>query len=187
MLPAVREPEQNDATPRAVAPEPRALYEQNVAYVWRSLRYLGVRERDLRDVTQEVFVVAFRGLATFDGRAPRAWLYAICLRLALNHRRLARHRVEVLSDVPPEQGGGNDPERETEQRRDRQRLLGALDRLDPPLRAVFVLYEIESLSMPEVARVLECPLQTAYSRLAAAKRDLRAMLQERAVRKGGAQ
>jgi RNA polymerase sigma-70 factor, ECF subfamily len=51
-------------------------------------------------------------------------------------------------------------------------LQGVLDRLPPAQRAAFVLYEIEELHMADVARILDCPVQTAYSRLHAARREV---------------
>jgi RNA polymerase sigma-70 factor (ECF subfamily) len=60
-----------------------------------------------------------------------------------------------------------------------ERLLATLDRLDDEKRAAFVLYEIEELPLREVAEVLGCPLQTAYSRLQAARSFVRADFSER--------
>jgi RNA polymerase sigma-70 factor (ECF subfamily) len=64
------------------------------------------------------------------------------------------------------------------QREALERLRTALDLIDPGQREVFVLYEIEELGMAEVARAVGCPLQTAYSRLHAARRRIAAVLGE---------
>ena len=64
----------------------------------------------------------------------------------------------------------------------RARLLDSLlAALDEDKRQVFVLYELEELSMREVAEVMGCPLQTAYGRLYAARRDLQRIAAERGV------
>ena len=60
------------------------------------------------------------------------------------------------------------------QRQVLRRLWAALDDIDPAQRAVFVLYEIEELTMAEVAEAVGCPLQTAYSRLHAARKIVEA-------------
>jgi RNA polymerase sigma-70 factor (ECF subfamily) len=66
-----------------------------------------------------------------------------------------------------------DPEQSTEARRACLMLEALLIRLDDDKRQVFVLFEIEGLAMTQVAATLGCPLQTAYSRLHAARKALR--------------
>ncbi len=151
------------------------VYLEHVAVVWRFLRSMGVRESDVEDVCQEVFVVVHRNLAGFDGRNPLStWLYAICFRTASSYRRKASFRRELVTDELPE------PPQEPEQteavaRQQARRLLArVLDELDEEKRAVFVLYEIEEQPMAEVAAALGCPLQTAYSRLHAARHHVEA-------------
>ena len=150
----------------------RELYVDHVAFVWRCLRRLGVRERDVEDAAQETFIVAHRKLAAFDGASPRGWLFNICLRVAADHRKRAHVRREEptndLIDAPSPADQAHDLER----CRDRELLQSILDDLDEPRRAVIVLYELEELSMPEVASILDCPVQTAYSRLHAARKQM---------------
>jgi RNA polymerase sigma-70 factor (ECF subfamily) len=164
-----------DAAPRANGLDLEAVYAQHVAVVWRFLRSLGVRDGDVEDVCQEVFVVVHRNLAGFHGRHPLStWLYAICLRTASTYRRKARFRRELVTDVPPELTV-EATQAEAVARRQAQALLGrVLDELDDDKRAVFVLYEIEEQPMSEVAAALGCPLQTAYSRLHAARAHVEA-------------
>jgi RNA polymerase sigma-70 factor (ECF subfamily) len=70
-----------------------------------------------------------------------------------------------------------DPEHSAEARRIRTEIASLLGRLDDEKRTVFVLYELEELSMSQVAGVVGCPLQTAYSRLHAARKAMRALVQ----------
>ncbi|MER2562727.1 MAG: sigma-70 family RNA polymerase sigma factor [Myxococcaceae bacterium] len=59
-------------------PDFRALYTSKAPLVWRTLKRLGVREADLEDVAQEVFVVVHRRLPEFEGRSSiDTWLYGI--------------------------------------------------------------------------------------------------------------
>ncbi len=147
-----------------------ALFRAHAPYVWRALRRLGVREADIEDVCQEVFVVVDRRKNDFEGRSTeKTWIYGIAVRVAADYRKRAVHKREALTDAPPEQVSPDDPHDATAARQARAMLDRLLDDLDEDKRAVFVLYEIEELGMAEVAEALGCPLQTAYSRLHAAR------------------
>src|SRR4051794_14126850 len=85
--------------PTVVAPSFRALFEREGSYVWNSLKRLGVQDRDLEDLSHEVFITVHRRLADYDPARPlRPWLFGICLRTAMRYRELARHRREVMGD-----------------------------------------------------------------------------------------
>jgi RNA polymerase sigma-70 factor (ECF subfamily) len=145
------------------------IFREHARYLWRALLGLGVRPSDVEDVCQEVFLVVHRRLPEFEGAAVRSWLYAICLRVASEYRRSARVRREVTVDELPE---AHAPARQLDAVHTRElsvRLLAALDRLDEEKREAFVLFEIQELPLREVAEALGCPLQTAYSRLQAAR------------------
>jgi RNA polymerase sigma-70 factor, ECF subfamily len=161
------------------------LFRELAPYVWRVLRRLGVREADIEDVCQEVFVVVHRRLGDFEGRSSKkTWIYGIAVRTASDYRKRASHRREVATETPPDQLSQDDPHDALAARQARAMLDRLLAELDDDKRAVFVLYEIEELAMNEVAEALGCPLQTAYSRLHAA----RAKMTERAAKlreKGG--
>jgi RNA polymerase sigma-70 factor (ECF subfamily) len=149
------------------------VFERTAPFVWRALRRLGVREADVPDVCQEVFVVVHRRLGDFDGSsALRTWIYGICLRTASQYRRRAPQLREVPETDAREQSVMPEQEESLERRRARDRLDLALQKLDEDKRAVFVLYELEELPMKEVAAALGCPLQTAYSRLHGARREV---------------
>jgi RNA polymerase sigma-70 factor (ECF subfamily) len=148
------------------APNIRAMYEQQAAFVCRSLRRLGVAEADLDDALQEVFLVAYQRFSTYQecGKV-RSWLYSICTRTAYAQRRKRDRRREQLSAEP--EGALMAPPQLllVEQRQALDLGQRLLERLSPEQREVFVLYEVEEMSMVEVAEALGCPLQTAYSRL----------------------
>ncbi len=154
-------------------PSLRAIFDEYAAFVWRSLRHLGVAERDIDDVCQEVFIVVSRKLESFEGRsAIRTWVYGICIRTASDYRRRAHvRREQPVSEIPT---GIQEPEQESalDEAQKRQRLNDLLSLLDEDKRQVFVLYEIEELEMKEIADAMGTPLQTAYSRLRAARKIL---------------
>ena len=164
------------------------VYRENVAFVWRSLRRLGVSERDVDDVCQEVFVIVHRKLATFDATATvRTWLFGIARRVAADHRKRAHVRRETLAaplELDVSEGRTLDQSDPIELRRARAILDEILDELDEAKRAVFVLFELEEMAMTEVAKAVECPLQTAYSRLAAARKQVESAVLRRQLRGG---
>lgn len=173
-------------TPQPIASRFEALFREHAPRVWRALRRLGVREADVEDVAQEVFVVVHRKLPEFEGRSSlRTWIYGICVRTASDYRRRAHVRREQPTDRMPDERRSAPQLKELEREQARALLDDALATLDEAKRAVFVLYEIEELDMPQVAEALGCPLQTAYSRLYAARRRLKAEIGRR-VEGGGA-
>jgi RNA polymerase sigma-70 factor (ECF subfamily) len=151
-------------------PTLREIFDAHAAYILRSLRHLGVAESDIEDVGQEVFVTVHRRLSSFEGRSKlRTWLYGICLRVASDYRRRAHVRRERATADPARDLPEPEERAPDAQVQARAELRALLDQLDDDKRAVVVLYEIEGFSMKEVAEILGCPLQTAYSRLHAAR------------------
>ena len=168
----------------AVSPHPplHELFREHAQFVFRVLRRLGVTEAEVEDVCQEVFMVVHRGLPQFAGRSTlRTWIYAIALRRASNHRNRAFRRYERATATPPDLGSAADPAQALEQSRTRAVLDELLGGLAEDKRQVFVLYELEELSMREVAEIVGCPLQTAYGRLYAARRELQELARRRGV------
>jgi RNA polymerase sigma-70 factor (ECF subfamily) len=160
----------------------RALYEANAAFVWRNLRRLGVADADVEDKLQEVFVVAHRRWREFidRGHGPRAWLFQIALRVASDARRHRRRHP-----VDPDGGAAQDLQTvEAPQAAaiDQRQALDLLDRalanIDLARRAVVVLHEIEQMTAPEIARTLDVPLNTVYSRLRVGRIELEEELRQ---------
>jgi RNA polymerase sigma-70 factor (ECF subfamily) len=145
------------------------LFEAYAGFVMRTVRRLGVSASDTEDVTHEVFMIVHRRIADLGTDVqPRSWLFGIARRVVANYLRKARRsRTDPCSEVVPSTSG--DPAQALELTRDRALLERALNRLDEDKRAVFVLTELEGLTMPEVASMVGCPVHTAYSRLYAAR------------------
>jgi RNA polymerase sigma-70 factor, ECF subfamily len=158
-------------------PPGRALFDEIAPFAWRTLRFLGVPEDDLPDLTQEVLIIVHHKAHTFEGRAAfKTWVYRICHRTAIAFFRKTRSAARSARLAEQTQVLPVDPSGRIEAR---SLLKGLLSKLDEDKRVVFVLYEIEGLSMREISEVLECPLQTAYSRLHAARRLLEQEISER--------
>ncbi|MDI1451323.1 sigma-70 family RNA polymerase sigma factor [Polyangium sp. 6x1] len=150
----------------------RAIRDEHFEFVWRSVRRLGVPDADVDDAAQQVFIVLSRRLDEIAAGSERAFLFGTAMRVAMQVRRTLRRRGEVsLSEdasagpalEPPDTGP--DAEELLAQRRARAMLDEVLETLPLDVRAVFVLFELEEMRVPEIASLLGIPLGTAASRL----------------------
>ena len=160
----------------------RAAFDQLVRATHRETFTLAVRltgnEEDARDVTQEAYLRAYRGLARFRGDAQfSTWMYRITANCAATYLgRRNRHRHDSLADqsevidVRPEV----DPEMRADASDLRDRLLLALDTLPPKLRAVVVLRDVYDLPHDAIADELGISATAAKVRLHRARHKLRA-------------
>ena len=163
LVPAVTTAEQR---PRQTT---RQLFEAHAAFVVRLVQRLGVSPSDAEDVAQEVFVIVHRRIGDLQTEAAaRSWLFSISRRVVANHLRKSRRRREQ-PDLEYGVSALSDPAEQLQRARDRARLEAALSRMDSDKRTVFVLFELEGLDMREVAEIVGCPVNTAYSRLYAAR------------------
>jgi RNA polymerase sigma-70 factor (ECF subfamily) len=154
------------------------VYEDTVEYIWNTVCRMGVRKPDVDDVVQEIFVVVFRKLPEFEGRAQlKTWIFEIMVHVVQHHFRTHARKpgdrageqgTEIESLVAHQDRG---PAGELE----RVEALRVLDQLllelDDAKRMVFVLAEIEQMTLPEIAQVLEANVNTVWTRLRAARRD----------------
>ena len=150
-----------------------AIVREHSRYVWRVVRCLGVRDADLEDLCQETFMVVHRKLPSYEPRAAlRTWIYAIALRVVSDYRKRAYRKREQLVAELPDVRIAAEQERALQRREDWQLLDRLLATLGEDQRQVFVLYEVEAVPMREVCEAVGCPLQTAYSRLHAARKQV---------------
>lgn len=152
-----------------------------------ALHILG-SHNDADDVTQEAFVRAYRGLASFDGRADFfTWLYRITVNTALNALRSGRRSAALarrggadaahVGGRPESLGQGSlSPEQCAERTAEVTRVLDAVASLSPSLRVTIVLATIEELSHKQIAEILDIPEGTVAWRVNEARRLLRLQL-----------
>ena len=154
------------------------IYADEFGYVWNSLRRLGIPERNLEDVCHEVFMVVYRKLEQYDSDRPiRPWLFGIAFRVASDHREKASNARELLTDPePPSEAPAALDELSADEARDV--VMRAVQQLDMERRAIFVLSELDGHAMPEVAESLSVPLNTAYSRLQAARETFETVVRD---------
>ncbi len=139
------------------------------ATVWRILRRRGLSRDAASDATQEAFTIAVERLREIQPDDERAFLIRAALQVARTlGRRNLRWQLEDDMDQRRLEA------RDTDQRRADIELCDlALAKVDPDLAEVFVLFELEELSSPEIASLLEIPLGTVASRLRRARKEFR--------------
>ena len=131
-----------------------------------------------------MFLTAFRNREDYDPSRPlRAWLFRIGFRLVLNVRRTGSmpgddEQLALLADT------GLGPEEAAHQQQARTESHRAIQSLEPDRRAVFLMHDVEGQPASEIARTLEIPLNTAYSRLRLARADILRVTER--LREGGA-
>ena len=168
----------NPATPKSLADilegcrvrdrdAQRTLYERYQPRVYRLMvRMVGVE--DAADLTQQTFLQLFLKLDQFAGRSHfDTWLYRLSFNEALQFLRKARRsRYSPLTHEPMS------PSQAHERYDDKELLEQAMALLDPELRSIFVLREIEELSYGQIAAALDIPEGTVGSRLNRARAEL---------------
>lgn len=147
-----------------------------------ALRLVG-NEHDARDVMQDAYLRAFRGLRRFRGEAGfSTWLHRItvnCATSLLSRRQKAS--CDLLDDFGDavqliEQSAEGNPESAASTADDRERLVAALGELPDPLRLVVVLRDVYDLSHRDIAKELGISQTAAKVRLHRARRRLRERL-----------
>ncbi len=150
----------------------RDLVETHLDFIGRSLRRLGVPEADVDDGVQQVFVVASRHLdAILPGR-ERSYLFGVALRVASDARRSRRRRSAVLDDSGHEDDARShepSPEALVGEHQARALLDRVLEAIPIEPRTVFILFELEEMTMAEIAQLLDLPAGTVASRLRRAR------------------
>lgn len=166
----------------------RAIMEQNNRRLYRVARTVMKDDAEAEDVVQETYLRAFSNLATFRGESSlTTWLTRIALNEALGRKRKQRPTVTLESVEAAEEASAQiiqfpamntepDPERTAAQHEIRRLLERAMDGLPEPFRLVFVLRDVEEMSIEEAASQLGIRPETVKTRLHRARRLLRQSL-----------
>lgn len=157
------------------------LFQRHLGRMRGMLYQLTLNHADADDLTQEVFLRAQRGLASFGGRAEfSTWLHRIALNCVRSHwarqSRIPSTGIEgVLEPAAP---GGERPDHRAATAEMDGRIHAALEQLSPKLRAAIVLTVLQERPMTEAARIEGCAVATLYWRVHEARRQLKRFLGE---------
>jgi RNA polymerase sigma-70 factor, ECF subfamily len=135
---------------------------------------------DAAEVSQEVFLSAYRAIGQFRGDANfSTWLYRIALNHATTRRRSIysrQHRTMPIEDMEVLQDAQPGPAEVLEKKEMQERVQLALNKLAPEDATVILLRDLQDVPYDEVAQVLEIPVGTVKSRLHRARRALKSLL-----------
>ena len=158
-------------------------FEQELDYLRRTLRRLGVHNTELEDQLHEVFLVMDKIWHKYDRTRPlRPYLFGVAFRVVAGHRRKrGREFAQQMEDLVLDPSPG--PEQALDQAQSRALVLAALGKIPLERRAVLVMHDIDEVSMNEITKSLSIPLFTGYSRLRRARVEFEAAV--RALRHKG--
>ena len=145
------------------------IFNKHHATVWRALRRRGLDPETAEDATQETFLLAAERLEDIQPGSERAFLIATALRVAHTLGRKVL-RWELDEDMDQRLSISRDM---SDRGADWQLCDLVLSKVDPDLVEMFILYEIEGLTSPEIAQLLEIPLGSVASRLRRAREQFR--------------
>jgi RNA polymerase sigma-70 factor, ECF subfamily len=160
----------------------RQLYDRHAPLVYRFISALGVIPDEREDALQDVFLAVYRSLESFRGEAQLStWIYRIAARHAgrMGRRRRVRDVLSALLLREPAPPPVPDPAERAAEVHFVDRLLS---KLSVKKRTVLVLFEVEGLRVDEIARIVDCPENTVWSRLHHARTEM-----ARLARKGEGQ
>jgi RNA polymerase sigma-70 factor (ECF subfamily) len=163
----------------------RGVIDRHYDFVWRTVRYLGVDEATAEDAAQQVMCILARRLGEIAPGAEMSFLFSTAVRVASEARRAARRRpASDGSDVDELVGAVPSPEELADERCARAVLRAVIDAIPTDLRVVFVLFEIEELTLAQIAAMVGIPIGTAASRLRRARESFHGIVRRMQARQG---
>lgn len=144
----------------------KELVENHYEFIWRLLRRMGLGPADADDATQQVFMVTLLPEPKLiQPGSERSFLYGVAINVCREFRRKhvagSRHDPSSLeAQVAPDS-----PLRDVENRQAWQQLQQVLAAMSEDVRTTFVLFELEGLTVPEIAELVSVPIGTVASRL----------------------
>lgn len=149
----------------------RRFIESHHALLWRSVRRFGVPSNRTDEAVSRVIDVVMRRLGEIAPEKEQAFAIQVCVRVASEFRRAeqARVRNQVATPIEELASAAPSPEELLEQKQCRAMLDKVLNTLDPDLRVVLVLHEVEQWTTAKIAESLRIPPGTAASRLRRAR------------------
>jgi RNA polymerase sigma-70 factor, ECF subfamily len=156
----------------------RRVLDVHLDFAARTLRTYGVSEADVDDGVQQVCLVLADKLDRIEPGSERSFVFRTAQRIASRIRRTRARRREEPEQRADERQEPIGPEQIADERQAMDALSRLLDSLEDGLREVFVLYEIEELTMAAIAELLELPPGTVASRLRRAREQFQVLAEQ---------
>jgi RNA polymerase sigma-70 factor, ECF subfamily len=149
----------------------RTLVQEHYDFIWRLLARLNVSGPEVDDAAQQVFMVLVsREGLTIKVGSERAFLYGVALRVAKEFRRKSQSQLNhIIPDPELLIDRSLDVEAVAERRQARRQLDRILEQMPDNLKEAFILFELEDMSVPQIAELLTIPTGTVASRLRRAR------------------
>ncbi|GAA0297046.1 hypothetical protein GCM10009087_03570 [Sphingomonas oligophenolica] len=171
----------------------RATMLPHLDAAWNLARWLAGDPAVAEDVVQETFLRAFRAFDTYQGGAPRAWLFAIlrnCWRdraggdqargqVIVSHASLTETQAAAIEAIPDD---AESAEAALIRTQESEALRATIAAIPEPFREALVLREMEQMPYREIAAITGVPIGTVMSRLARAREMLAKLLLPEAER-----
>jgi RNA polymerase sigma-70 factor, ECF subfamily len=158
----------------------RRLVQDHYDFIWRLLARLNVSGPEVDDAAQQVFMVLVsREGLTIKVGSERAFLYGVALRVAKEFRRKTLSRLNHISPDPESLIDRSlDVEAVAERSQARRQLDRILEQMPDSLKEAFILFELEDMSVPQIAELLAIPTGTVASRLRRARASFQKAVME---------
>lgn len=153
------------------------LFTSHHELIWRTLRRLGASPEAAADCTQQAFVIAAERFFQVRPGCERAFLFSTAVGLAHTSRR-REWRCQLEGDMEVHGHSGRGDDQAARDHYARQLMDRVLGKMDATLVTVFVLFELEGLSSPEIAELVGVPLGTVASRLRRARQVFKADVEQ---------
>jgi RNA polymerase sigma-70 factor (ECF subfamily) len=165
----------------AAAPDRfRSIVDKHYDFLWRTIRYLGVPDGQAEDAMQQVLCIVARRLSDIAPGTEMSFLFSSAMRVASEWRRAdRRHPTIPVEDIDRFVGPSPTPEELVDTRRAQEVLREIVQSIPVDLRIVFILCEIEELTLAEAAECVGVPTGTVASRLRRAREKFKVLIRRR--------
>ncbi len=156
----------------------RTAVHQNYSNLWRFVRRMGLPRHGADDVAQTAFLIALEALQRIVVGSERAFLYATAVRIVYGLRRRAQREL-FGADLDLDPSPCPPPDDLAHQKRVRETFDGLIESIEGDSRTVFVRFEVDGFTIPEIASALEISPTAANCRLRRARKQFRALARDR--------
>ncbi len=152
------------------------MFHSHLNVVWRTAHRFGLNVAEADDAAQTAFIVAAKKISSIPVEEEKRFLLATAINVARTIVRSRQRRREDFVDAPEAADLASDPERNLDRERAKERVHRILRAMPDDVRVPFVLFEMEELTMAEIATILGIPQGTVASRIRRGREIFRAQV-----------